>query len=225
MAPKGNKNGYGNRKKIAWNVNENGCYICTSHSIKNNAYPSIMISGIRKKISRLVYENNFGEIPYGMLVCHRCDTPSCINPEHLFLGTNADNTADKLNKNRQSRLKGEQNGNSKVDTDAIKKIRTSNDAAEALVGEYGIGKTQITRIRNGESWSHVKEFIMSKGERRKRIRNKLMKLTENQVIEIRKIKGLSQTEIAKIYGISQTTVSEIRLMKKWKHIKEEAACQ
>ena len=62
-----------------------------------------------KQAHRIIYEALVGEIPKGMFVCHSCDTPPCINPEHLFLGTAKDNTADMLIKGRGNWNMGKHN--------------------------------------------------------------------------------------------------------------------
>lgn len=83
-------------KPITWEVNKNDCWICTSHKKDKDGYPV----GYRRKIHRHVYEQCFREIPIGMVVMHKCDNPSCINPEHLKLGTYKENTQDMYQKKR-----------------------------------------------------------------------------------------------------------------------------
>jgi hypothetical protein len=65
------------------------------------------ILGIKFYSHRLMYEITYGSIPGGLLVCHHCDNPPCCNPDHLFLGTNQDNLADRDEKGRQVSMRGE----------------------------------------------------------------------------------------------------------------------
>jgi hypothetical protein len=94
-----NKRRVWKRKPIEFEVNDNGCFICTSHPL-NDGYCTISINGKSKRLHRFIYESCFGLIPKGLSVRHRCDTPTCINPEHLELGTHLDNMRDKVERKR-----------------------------------------------------------------------------------------------------------------------------
>lgn len=90
-----------NKKEIKWDIDKNGCWICISHTPNTYGYPQCRQGYKIVVISRVMYEKYKGEIPNGMLVCHTCDNPKCINPEHLFIGTNQDNVDDMVRKGRQ----------------------------------------------------------------------------------------------------------------------------
>ena len=73
------------------------CWECTSHA-RRRGYPTLCRSGKHFTMSRYIWERKFGQIPNGMFVLHKCDNKSCINPEHLFLGTTKDNMQDAIQK-------------------------------------------------------------------------------------------------------------------------------
>lgn len=81
-------------------VTESGCWIWEG-DVGNHGY-GIVYEGRRSKYlaHRVAWELAFGELPAGMLVCHRCDVSTCVNPLHMFLGTNQDNSDDKMRKGR-----------------------------------------------------------------------------------------------------------------------------
>lgn len=93
---------------------------------------------------------HFGNIPKGMLVCHKCDNPSCVNPAHLFLGTSKDNAQDMLSKGRNPNQKGENNGFAKFKDEDILKIREMWKSGKYLQREimetFGISRNYLWRI-------------------------------------------------------------------------------
>lgn len=88
-------------KKIT--VESTGCWIWSGKT-NSRGYGMFPFNGVSTHSAhRASWIMNRGPIPTGICVLHKCDTPKCVNPEHLFLGTNADNVADKVSKNRQAR--------------------------------------------------------------------------------------------------------------------------
>jgi hypothetical protein len=81
----------------------NGCWLWRGHASKG--YGLFAEDGLkaRKRVHRFSWELHFGEIPTGMLVCHKCDVPRCVRPDHLFLGTHKDNHDDMVRKGRRHR--------------------------------------------------------------------------------------------------------------------------
>lgn len=109
---------------------------------------------------RLSYEFTFGSIPDGMMVCHICDNPPCVNPTHLFLGTAADNFQDMRQKGRWQPAKGEDVGTSKLTEDQVAEIRSRyvfrKTTIPMLAIEYGVSKSAISRLLRRQSWAPKK---------------------------------------------------------------------
>jgi len=82
-------------------IKKNGCWIYTGF-VNEYGYGRIRNNGFKYLTHRLSFEHFFGSIPEGILVCHKCDIPSCVNPQHLFLGTHKDNFDDALKKGRRN---------------------------------------------------------------------------------------------------------------------------
>lgn len=97
-----------------------------------------------------------GSIPDGMCVCHRCDVRNCVNPDHLFIGTNDDNMADMVAKRRQPL--GRRNAAAKLteaDVQAIRTARANGQSAMALAKAYGLYFSTVYKIVRRETWRHV----------------------------------------------------------------------
>jgi hypothetical protein len=94
-----------------------------------------------------------GEIPDGLVVCHKCDTRSCVNPDHLFLGTCKDNMVDAASKGRMAR--GSRNGSSKLSEPDIRAIRASGESIRGLARKFNVSQRTIQFIVRGVTWVHV----------------------------------------------------------------------
>ena len=106
---------------------------------------------------RLTWLLTRGEIPEGYLVCHRCDNPSCVNVDHLFLGTPKDNTTDMINKKRQGIFTGELNGFSKLKEQDVLYIRSNTRKCpqKVLAKQFNVSQTTISDIQLGKIWKHI----------------------------------------------------------------------
>lgn len=138
-------------RKVLSNVKTNGECIEYQGSVDNRGYGRIKIGGRKGKfvgIHRFVYEKLIGEIPAGLCVCHHCDNPPCINPEHLFIGTHVDNMKDMAKKGRAHKTIGEKSGVCKISKEQIESIRRDPRKQIEIAREYGLSKSHISMIKN-----------------------------------------------------------------------------
>lgn len=102
--------------------------------------------------SRTAYYLGTGQEPGQLLVCHKCDNPSCCNPDHLFLGTHQDNYDDMVAKGRRGQT------GKKLTYEAVRQIRSARRKSNSMLAEdFNTTATTISRIRNGRSHKHIKE--------------------------------------------------------------------
>lgn len=126
---------------------------------KKRGYGRVQINKKRIPAHRLSYEIYKGDIvDSNLYVCHTCDNPKCVNPDHLFLGSNLANIADCIIKGRHT--KGENQGSHKLTENDVREMRRLYSSGEftqqELAHKYGIDRPYATKIINYRQWKHVK---------------------------------------------------------------------
>ncbi len=138
-----------------WSMPEpnSGCRLWLGHGAR---YGRIRWGGKIWLAHRLVWRLTKGEISDDVKICHKCDVGYCIEINHLFEGTQADNVADMIAKGRRKILAGEANGCARLREDDIRRIRNSPDRSNAsLAREYGVVHQLISMIRLNQIWKNV----------------------------------------------------------------------
>ena len=118
----------------------------------NDANPSA------HRVMLIITKDPNGEDDYSnLMACHHCDNPGCVNPDHLYFGTNRDNINDMMKRGRTAH--GEKNGNTSLSEDEVSQIRflyaQGNTTSRRLAKQFGVGKSTILRILKGKSWRYL----------------------------------------------------------------------
>ncbi len=146
----------GKIKPIEYYIDDNGCWICTSHKKSKYGYPMMSLNRIPIHMVRYFAKLKYPDLPSYIHVLHKCNNSSCINPTHLYFGTHEDNMRDRKNSGHYASAKGENNNNAKITKDVVNVIRefykTNTTSHRKLAKLFGISKTHITRILNNVQW-------------------------------------------------------------------------
>lgn len=195
-------------------IKENGCWETDYDPSKT--YPSIKVAGKHVFVHRIMYEHTHGPIPEGLFVLHRCDNPRCHNPEHLFLGTLADNVRDMMKKGRHRVVPRTNLTMHKHILDLAKqtpplsqkeiadRLGCSQSAVSAVMRKNGLHRTKNSPLR--------KLRHPNRGEKHGRAL-----LNKAQVLAIR-ASNHTQKHLAAQYQVSPQTIYAIRRRKIWAHI-------
>jgi hypothetical protein len=136
-----------------------GCWLWLGQKRKECGYGLIKINGRLTRVHRVSYETFKGPIPDGLFVCHRCDVPLCLNPDHLFLGTLIENNLDMYLKGRNYISSGDENPRSKLrsfDIPNIIEMRRQGMSYSEIGVIYGVSANCIRSIFTGRTWSQLK---------------------------------------------------------------------
>lgn len=130
------------------------CWMWKANTKKRSGYGRFWYQGRNVFAHRFSWMLAFGVLDDKKLrVLHKCDTPGCVNPQHLFLGTDTENIADRDSKGRMAW--GERNGNRKLTAEQVLQIRDGSDSVGAVAHRFQIDRTQVYNIRKRKQWAHL----------------------------------------------------------------------
>lgn len=136
-----------------------GCHLWTASTTKFGYGKLSVGDGKWQLAHRFAFEQANGEIPEGKFVLHKCDTPSCVNPDHLYLGSKKDNATDRESRNRGNHAFGVRHGRSKLMPSQVLEIRDVFDTGKYTFKQlgkiYGIDGKSVADIVDRRNWTSV----------------------------------------------------------------------
>lgn len=190
----------------------NGCHVWVGARMAKG-YGVFVFKGERYSAHRVAYTQSHGPIQHGMYVCHKCDRPYCVNPDHLFLGTHTDNMRDMATKGRGGKL-------SAKDVVNIFDRMANGEVCADIARSYNVSPATISCVKSRRSFGCVEiaPDVLAK-TRPKRYRPTL---TSKGVQQIRRRlnEGESCSSIASSFGVSRVVVSAIKRNKTYKNLGE-----
>ena len=130
------------------------CWIWTGSKDKSG-YGQFMVNYKNVRAHRYAYSQLKGPIPVGLILRHSCDTPECVNPEHLIAGTHKENATDRVNRGRNRDQRGTNNNMSKLTVEKILAIRDDDRIQLEIAREYGISQQTVSDIKRRKIWDWI----------------------------------------------------------------------
>jgi hypothetical protein len=138
-------------------VTESGCWIWLGNC-RTDGYGRLRFNNKTYTAHRFSYRAFVGEIPNALHVLHKCDVRGCVNPDHLFLGTNVDNIKDRSAKGRSA--KGDRSPQAKLCRSQVLEIRKAYSAGNVtqkdIANAYGVSRSLVSAIVRREVWDHLR---------------------------------------------------------------------
>lgn len=196
-----------------------GCWLWKAGKDKDGygAFRAKFNGVMHLRAHRFSYHLNKGKIPSLLSVCHTCDTPACVRPDHLFLGTNAENHLDKIAKGRARWRLGQEHGMATLVEDQVRSILDDPRPHAQIATEYNVSPATISDIKRRRSWRHLGT---EPGVKAKRISPRLGKSDTITPEIVRAIRASSERgiDLAAKYGTTKQTITDIRHRRSWAHI-------
>lgn len=221
-------------------ANSDDCWLWQLRTDKDG-YGKFSIQQSTFRAHRIVFYVYYQIDPLDKLVCHTCDNPTCCNPNHLFIGTERDNTLDARNKGRLNTASGEKHGtktrpdrvargekHSNLTEQQVKDIRSlyTNErwTQQQIANKFGVQREVITSIIRGRTWKHISDVPnISDPKRRGKSgeQNQNAKFTETDIRAIRQKYASGHytfSSLGRLYGVSYNTIQNIIRKKTWKDV-------
>lgn len=131
---------------------------------RSTGYGCMKLDGRLISAHRFSFVLHFGEVPEGLIVCHRCDNRLCVRPDHLFAGTPHANVSDMDGKGRRGVARGESQGNAKLSEADIYQffvLRESGYSNRKIAAMFGVDSSTVNCVFTGRSWRHVTDKLRS----------------------------------------------------------------